>query len=76
MSRPSERYVLVQRFYTLLDEWLFYIVLIMLLFASYYESTYFLWFGIPVVIYGAICIYYSYVRLWELEKKMLDDETP
>lgn len=74
MARPSEKYVLIQRLYTFLDEWLFYCVLLGLLAAGYFVDKYFLLYGIPVVIYGAVCIGYSYKRLWDLEKAMLADD--
>ena len=72
--KPSEKYVLIQRLFTFFDEWLFYLVLIALLSAGYFLSTYFLYYGIPVVIYGLFCIANSYRRLWALEKAMLEDD--
>ncbi len=74
MAKPTEKYILVQRLFTFLDEWLFYTVLLILLFADYFFDKCFLLYGIPVVIYGAICIGYSYKRLWNLEKVLLEDE--
>lgn len=76
MAKPSEKYVLFQRLFTFLDEWGLYAVLLGLLTAGYYIDTYFLFYGIPVVIYGAICIGYSYKRLWRLEEAMLADDVP
>ena len=73
MAKPSEKFVLVHRFFTFLDEWLFYVVLLILLYTGFFYSFLFLVAGIPVVIYGGIVIWVSYKRQWEFERLLLED---
>lgn len=65
--RPSEKFVLTHRLYTFLDEWLFYLVLILLFYTEHYAMM------VPVTIYGAIAIYISYKRQWRFEKELFSD---
>ena len=74
MVRPSEKFVLIHRLFTFLDEWLLYSVLLGLLFAGYFYSYLFLIAMMPVIIYGGIVIWVSYKRQWEFERLLLEGE--
>lgn len=74
MAKISEKFVLTHRWITFLDEWLFYVVLLVLLYTGFFYSFLFLIAGIPVVIYGGIVIWVSYKRQWEFERLLLEDE--
>ena len=74
MARPSEKFVLIHRLFTFLDEWLLYSVLLGLLFAGYFYSYFFLFAVIPIMIYGGIVIRISYKRQWEFERLLLEDD--
>jgi hypothetical protein len=65
---PSERYLLIQRAFTFFDEWLFYVVLLLLFFSGHYRTC-----G-AVLFAGGIFIGYSYVRLWEMEEMRFGPE--
>jgi len=71
--RPSENFVLTHRNFLFWDEWLWYLVMLILLFAGILLSFWFLIAGVPVLIYGAIAISLSYKRQWRFEKLLLED---
>ncbi len=68
MERPSERFVLIHRLFTFLDEWLFYAVLLILWFSAEYAM-----FGMVLVV-GTIFNSISYKRYWAMERAMLNKE--
>jgi len=62
----SENYILTQRKILFWDEWLFYLVLGILFFTQHYYIM------IPVGLFGAGAVLYSYIRQWIMEKDHLD----
>jgi hypothetical protein len=58
---PSEEYLLSQRRLLFLDEWGLYLVLGVLFFTQNYLMM------LPVIIFGACAVGYSYKRQWEME---------
>jgi hypothetical protein len=61
MNVPSEKYLLIHRLFTFFDEWLFYAVLLLLYFTENYLLL------IPVLIFGAWAIIFSYKKQWKTE---------
>ncbi len=62
-NAPSEKYLLIHRLFTFLDEWLWYGVLLVLFFTGNYIMT-----GV-VFIFGAVFNIVSYNNQWEMENK-------
>ena len=61
--RPSETFLLVQRLFTFLDEWLFYALLGFLYVNNYMEAFW------PVAAIGSTMMVISYVKQWYMEVK-------
>jgi len=60
---PSEKYLLLQRLFTFLDEWLFYLVLGILYYTGNYKMM------ILVAIHGVVFIANSYRLQWKMERE-------
>jgi len=63
---PSEKYLLTQRLFTFLDEWLFYLTLGILYYTEHYTMM------AVVAVHGAIFILNSYRIQWKMEKKRFE----
>lgn len=68
MNRYS--YCIAHRFFTFLDEWGFYAVLLLLL-SLHIEAGWPIWPFTVAVIWGGICIIVSYMRQWGIEAELI-----
>ncbi len=69
MPKPTEKFLLVQRLFTFLDEWLFY-GLLLFLYVNDYDAFW------PVVAIGGLMIGLSYYKLWTMEREIFSEEPP
>jgi hypothetical protein len=65
VQQPSEKFLLTQRMFTFLDEWLFYGLLTLLYFNGKMESDPFLFWAVAVL--GGSFMVISYVKQWFME---------
>ena len=65
MQQPSEMFLLTQRAFTFLDEWLFYGLLFLLYSRGIIEEEPVLFWTVAVI--GGLLIAISYIKQWRLE---------
>lgn len=70
--RPSEKFLLAQRVFTFLDEWLFYA----LLWALWRDPKIPLYLFGLVAIIGTTMIIVSYIKQWYMEARRFDGPVP
>lgn len=65
VTKPSEKFLLTHRLFTLIDEWLFYGVLLLLYFHGKMEEDPGIFWAVTGL--GALFIIISYCKLWYME---------
>jgi len=70
--RPSERFVLIHRLFTFLDEWGFYLLLLVL----WRDPTIPKWLWLIVLVFGASVISATYMFQWDLDRRLHAPDEP